>query len=70
MKQYKIPARNHMIIELFRSGRTMQQIGNRFRLSRERVRQILSRFGVETHEGGKAVISAHKKREHAESVLA
>lgn len=37
---------------LFSEGNTLQQIGDRFGITRERVRQILARYGVTKKDGG------------------
>lgn len=37
--------RNEEIVKLRRSGMTLQQVGERFQITRERVRQIVERFG-------------------------
>lgn len=43
------------MIRMYRCGATLQEIGNRFSLTRERVRQILAKAGLTRHEGGVAV---------------
>ncbi len=57
-------ARNRQIARLFRSGETMESIGNRHGLTRERVRQILKiQFGLSRNDGGKKV-ALEKRRRH------
>lgn len=48
-------SRNARIVELSRAGLTLQQIGDLYDLSRERVRQIVARAGVVAQERGRAV---------------
>lgn len=48
------PARNQQIVELFTAGKTMQEIADQFDISRERVRQILTRMGIKAENGGAA----------------
>lgn len=46
------------------SGETLQQIGDVYGVSRERVRQILKRdFGIKSSDGGYSVLAAEKKRQ-------
>lgn len=40
-----IPARNEILLQMYRDGKTLQECGDRFGLTRERVRQILNKFG-------------------------
>ena len=44
--------RNHDMADLYRSGLTLQEIGNEYSLTRERVRQIVSALGVSKADGG------------------
>lgn len=48
------PDRNHEIISLFNDGKTLQEIGDKFFITRERVRQIVKRFGAESRWTQKA----------------
>ncbi len=43
------------IVQLFVDGKTMQEIGEKFCISRERVRQILKKNGVDSSSGGYAI---------------
>ncbi len=60
------PEREAHIVTQFRSGKTLQEIGEEMSLSRERIRQILKRNGVGRLEGGKNIQmllnAAYKKR--------
>lgn len=40
--------------EQYKSGETLQQIGDEYGISRERVRQILAKHGVKRSQGGQA----------------
>ena len=58
------------MVNMFKSGETMEQIGKRFGICRERVRQILQRNGLTGKDGGVRIRSAgnkiaKKKRKHA-----
>lgn len=42
-------------IEMFKNGMTLQQVGNEFGVTREYIRQILSKCGVDQFEGGRTI---------------
>lgn len=44
--------RNDKILDLYVNGETMQRIGDRYSISRERVRQILHTLGAKRSNGG------------------
>lgn len=50
-------------IALYRSGRTLQSIGTEFCVSRERVRQIVSFYGINRSRGGQHVVSVKNKND-------
>lgn len=45
-------SRAEMMAEMYRDGLTLHEIGERFTLTRERVRQVLSKLGVTRFDGG------------------
>lgn len=47
------PKRDKRIIKLFKAGKTLQDVGDIVKLSRERIRQILEKNGVANSEGGR-----------------
>lgn len=51
------PKRNHereaVMSRLYQSGKTLQEVGEVFCLTRERVRQILKRAGTQTRSAGR-----------------
>ena len=48
-------------VELYREGKTLQEIGDVYGVSRERIRQILARVGVTSKDGGSYARSLTKK---------
>jgi hypothetical protein len=40
------------VVSMYKQGKTLQQIGTHFMVSRERIRQILAKAGVHASEGG------------------
>lgn len=52
--------RQEEAVSLYRSGHTLQQIGDKYGLTRERIRQILVAAGVSWTDGGQHVL--HKAR--------
>lgn len=54
-------ARTERMAELYRSGFTLAQIGEEFRLSKQRIDKLLEEIGVAANEGGQHV-RALKKR--------
>lgn len=54
--------REAVICRLYRDGKTLQEVGDVFGLTRERVRQILKRAGVNPKEGGRS-LSARRRRD-------
>lgn len=65
MNQIEYRARDQEISDLFRSGQTLQAIGDRFLLTRERVRQILERLDVSANDGGRAFKTRRKREARA-----
>ena len=49
----ELDARNERMAQMYRQGVTLEKIGAQFGITRERVRQVLKRFGVTSQEGGK-----------------
>lgn len=49
--------RAEQMAALYRSGETLQAIGDQYNLTRERVRQVLRKAGIESDTGGRAVLS-------------
>ncbi|MBU2791838.1 hypothetical protein HAQ01_00070 [Acidithiobacillus thiooxidans] len=48
---------------LYRQGETLAQVGDKFGLTRERVRQILKERGVSKDQGGEALQAARRKEQ-------
>jgi len=57
------PQRNADIASLFLSGVTMQEIGDLFGLTRQRVQQILKDQGINGHQGGNSLFVAHRQKQ-------
>jgi transposase len=57
-------ARAIRMMEMYRSGLTLQQIGTRYQVSRERVRQILRRFECLPQEGGSCRRGKNKREQY------
>jgi DNA-directed RNA polymerase sigma subunit (sigma70/sigma32) len=55
--------REAVICDLYREGKTLQEVGDVFGLTRERVRQILRRAGVPTEAGGARLRNAQQQAE-------
>lgn len=55
-----IPGREIWMCSLYKAGRTLQEIGDMYGLSRERVRQIIKRHGLTGESGGQFVTSTPK----------
>lgn len=51
----EMPARTRRMVEMYRQGITLQDIGVKFGVSRERVRQLLERFEITRLDGGAKV---------------
>ena len=52
--------RTKKMVSKYRAGRTLQEIGDDYGLTRERIRQLISDVGISAKDGGRAV--RHKKR--------
>lgn len=60
-----IEERNEKIVAMFKQGVTMQRIGDQFMLTRERVRQVLERAGINASEGGQSRAALHRREKRA-----
>ena len=54
-KKPKDTSRAESMAEMFKQGKTLQEIGDHFCISRERVRQLLKQVGVSGKDGGHAL---------------
>lgn len=66
-------ARTMAMIELYKKGKTLQEIGDKYNLSRERIRQLLKKEGVKYDEGGQRLrtfLNATKKIAERQNRLA
>jgi len=63
-------SRDNDIYTMYTSGKTLQEIGDKYGFTRERARQILSKYGVSRLDGGQAMRSfacvAHRGKEQKE----
>lgn len=58
--------REKQMAALYRSGRTLQEIGDEFGITRERVRQLLKKFfGIRAADGGQSRLAGEKRRRAA-----
>jgi hypothetical protein len=53
--------RAEAIIAMYKQGKTLQEIGTHFMVSRERIRQILAKNGIKGNDGGRCIRSAETK---------
>lgn len=63
-KKKRIPKhseRNSRIVEMFKSGKTLKEIGKGYGITRERVRQVLFEFGITGKDGGQALAVRERK---------
>jgi predicted DNA-binding protein YlxM (UPF0122 family) len=74
LRAYKVPLRGYAglmspegrddeICELYRSGYTMQEIGDRYNISRQRIQQILAKFNMTYEDGGNHVKSVARQEQ-------
>jgi hypothetical protein len=50
------------VVAMFKQGKTLQQIGDHFMVTRERIRQILDRAGVKATDGGSHIKTQIKRQ--------
>jgi hypothetical protein len=55
------PARQIEMAALYRGGKTLQQIGDQYGLTRERVRQIIAGLGLNREDSGRKAITAARR---------
>jgi DNA-binding CsgD family transcriptional regulator len=63
-------SRELAMCEMYRAGRTLQQIGDVFGVTRERVRQLIRPMGVARKDGGRAQAVAAAKRARQDRLAA
>ena len=59
--------RNEYLAEEYRRGRTLEELGMEIGVSRERVRQIVTRYGVKAGEGGASKRSSDRQQKAKEA---
>lgn len=62
--------RGHEMARLYRSGKTLQQIGDVFGVTRERVRQLIKKQGLTRNDGGASVQAKVNAKVRKESAVA
>lgn len=62
--------RTKRMAELYRSGLTLQKIGDQYGLTRERVRQLIGTLGLSRNSGGQALHSVRRALDKRASILA
>lgn len=58
------------MVSMYKQGLTLEKIGQQYGITRERVRQIISKAGVTREEGGEGIKTAYKRKKKAASVHA
>lgn len=53
--------RTEKMVSMYRQGLTLEKIGQHFKLTRERVRQVLKVAGISAIDGGKSIVSNARK---------
>lgn len=61
------PERDAVICRLYQDGKTLEEVGAVFGVTRERVRQILKRAGVPSKDGGAALKARRRARARIEA---
>lgn len=61
----KDTSRDVNMCNMFKSGLTLEEIGKKYGISRERVRQILKRYDITRRDGGQAIRARERMRSKA-----
>lgn len=59
-------AKHNTIIQLFKHGKTLREIGSAYSVTSERIRQVLARHGVSACEGGRSIAIRERSAAHQE----
>lgn len=62
--------KRHAMAALFSQGHTLQEIGDKYGVCRERVRQLIGRFGLTRKDGGSYVVGVAKETERKKKLAA